>query len=443
MIKTSIKYKPLYDFLLVDQALENKDKLSPEHLEYFTKLSLVDTCIVTGGRFSAKSYEVGDWDLEATIQHDYKTLYTRFTDVSMSDSVIPEIQEKIEHNSLEQYFKFANNKFISKCGPGLISFKGIKAGAGNQKAKLKSLKGFNVQITDEAEEIPDFETFEKVYFSIRSEDRRNISILIMNPTTKDHWIYQEFFESRGIQGGFNGIHENVLYIHTSYLDVDREIIPDNILRSFERMKKRRPSDYNEIVMGGWVTDLEGAVFKKSEIDTFQLDQLNKQNIEAIVAFIDVADRGTDSLSMPIGAVIGDQVFIIDWYFSTANQDVTIPEIAYLCSTLGIEHLAVETNGVGAAYFESLRNSVGCQMYPFAATGKKHSRIIQNSGFVRNYFSLRNDYEAGTMYDKAIKELFNYFKDDSKNRKGNLNDDAPDSITGLWITVNDLFHGRWI
>jgi hypothetical protein len=87
--KTSIKYKPLYDLLLVDEALSNYQNLSNDQLEYFITLAKVDTVIVTGGRGSAKSYEVGDWDTEATLHNGWKTLYTRFTNVSMSDSVIP------------------------------------------------------------------------------------------------------------------------------------------------------------------------------------------------------------------------------------------------------------------------------------------------------------------------------------------------------------------
>lgn len=443
MGKTSIKYKPLYDILNVKDALKKYDTLSNKNKKYYTALSKVDTVIITGGRGSGKSFEVGDWNIEATLQYDFKTLYTRFTNVSMSDSVIPEITEKIELNSLQDYFRFSNNKYYSLCGNGVISFKGIKTGSHGQTANLKSLKGFNVMITDEAEEIPDFKTFEKVYYSIRSVSNQNISILLLNPTTKDHWIYQEFFENRNVKGGFNGIKENVLYIHTSYKDVDPIHIPQNIVESYERMAVKHPQDYNHIVMGGWITDVEGAVFKKVDLDYFNLNDFNLSNVEAVVSFIDVADRGTDALSMPIGFLVKDRVYVYDWYFSQENQDVTIPEIAYLCKKYNIEHLSVEINGVGGGYYDALSKVVGCQMYPFNQQSNKHSRILQNSGFIRNYFFFRNDYEAGSHYDKAMRELFAYNKDDKQNRKGSYNDDAPDSITGLWITCSDLFSGRWI
>lgn len=443
MAKTSIKYKPLYDLLLVKEALLNKDKLSKEQLAYYTKLSKVDTVCLTGGRFSGKSYEVGEVVTEATLQNDFKTLYTRFTNVSMSDSVIPEIKEKIENNDLQKYFEWSNNQCKSLCGSGLISFKGMKAGSSGQTANLKSLKGFNCLVVEEAEEIPDFRTFEKVFYSIRSVDKQNISILLLNPTTTDHWIYNKLFNEKEVKEGYNGVVDNVLYVHTSYLDVDPTVMPANILANYERMKIKHPEDYNHIVMGGWIRDLEGAVFKKSQLNFFSLENFNLQNTETTIAFIDVADRGTDSLSMPIAKIIGNDVYIVDWYFSTDRQEITVPEIGYLAQIRGIEHIAVETNGLGAMYLEKLEETLGCFTYPFSQQANKHSRIILNSGFVRMNFHFRNDYESGSMYDKAMRELYAYDKDDKLNKKNtNYNDDAPDSVIGLWLTINDLIEDRW-
>jgi len=440
-IVTSKKYKPLWDWSLVEEKLE-KDTTKEEQ-DYYTKLSKVDKVIMTGGRYSAKSFEVADWAVDGTIHYDYRILYTRFTNVSMSDSVIPEIQEKIAINHYEDYLTFANNKYKSQCGGGLISFKGIKAGSGGQTANLKSLKDFNVQVTDEAEEIPDYKTFEKVYFSIRSNDRRNLSILILNPTTTDHWIFEEFFRKREVPEGFNGIKDEILYIHTSYLDVDSRVNPPNIIAAFEKMRDNRPKDYNEIVLGGWISDLQGQLYKREDVQTFSIKDFNLENVEAVVCFIDVADRGTDSLSMPIGFLVGDLVYIYDWYFSQDNQDITIPEIAFKSIENKIEHMAVEVNGVGLGYLEELQKNVGCITYPFSQQTNKHSRMIQNSGFVRNYMVFRDDYEAGSMYDKAMREMFAYMKDDKLNRKGSYNDDAPDSATGLWITCKDLFPDKWM
>jgi hypothetical protein len=56
---------------------------------------------------------------------------------------------------------------------------------------------------------------------------------------------------------------------------------------------------------------------------------------------------------------------------------------------------------------------------------------------------RDDYEVGSMYDKAMRELFAYNKDDKENKKASkYNDDAPDSMTGLWLLASDLFPNTW-
>ena len=40
----------------------------------------------------------------------------------------------------------------------------------------------------------------------------------MNPTTKEHFIYQRFFEARGVQESTNDKKGDTTYIHTTYLD---------------------------------------------------------------------------------------------------------------------------------------------------------------------------------------------------------------------------------
>ena len=105
---------------------------------------------------------------------------------------------------------------------GLITFKGLKRGSKAQTAGGKGLSSFNCQIVEEAEEHPSFEEFDKMKLSLRRSDLPNYSILLLNPTTKEHWIYQEFFESRGVNEGTNDIIDGICYIHTTYEDVDEE-----------------------------------------------------------------------------------------------------------------------------------------------------------------------------------------------------------------------------
>lgn len=252
MIKFSKKYKPLFELL------------QGKHPE-------VDTVIITGGRGSAKSFVVAIFSLIALVDHYWSILYTRFTNVSITDSIKPEVESKISQLNFQDKVKSTNThleRVLLDSEKGLydedtiprIAFKGMKTGSGNQTANLKSLFGFNVFIVDEAEEIPDYDTYEKVFLSIRSNKHRNITILILNPTHVFHWIYKHFYEGYGLVGGVNTVKDNVMYIHTSYKDVPREYLANNIVKYYERLKEKFKDKYQKIVEGGWTDTVEGRAF---------------------------------------------------------------------------------------------------------------------------------------------------------------------------------------
>jgi phage terminase large subunit len=64
---------------------------------------------------------------------------------------------------------------------------------------LKSLAGVTTWVLDEAEELTDEDTFDKIDFSIRAKNIQNRVILVLNPATKEHFIYKRFFESKGVK----------------------------------------------------------------------------------------------------------------------------------------------------------------------------------------------------------------------------------------------------
>lgn len=219
----------------------------------------VDTVVITGGRSSAKSFVVAIFSLLGLVEYAWDILYTRFTNVSITDSVKPEVDGKIELLNYQNKV-ISTNTHIEYKG-NRIAFKGIKTGSKQQTANLKSLSGFNVFVVDEAEELPDYETFEKVFLSIRSNTKRNLTLLLLNPASIHHWIYKYFFIGKRIQAGFNGVKDNVMYIHTSYLDVPQEYIADNIKTYYKNLKITNEKKYNEVVLGGWLDSKENRIYK--------------------------------------------------------------------------------------------------------------------------------------------------------------------------------------
>lgn len=226
----------------------------------------VDTVVITGGRSSAKSFVVAVLCLMGLVEKAWNILYTRFTNVSITDSIKPEVDDKIELLNYQNKV-ISTNTHIEYNG-NRIAFKGIKTGSKQQTANLKSLSGFNVFVIDESEELPDYETFEKVFLSIRSKDKRNLTILLLNPTSVHHWIYRYFYLNRKVEAGFNGVKDNVMYIHTSYLDVPKEYIAKNILTYYETLKREDFKKYEQIVLGGWTEAVEGRVFNNWKHITF-------------------------------------------------------------------------------------------------------------------------------------------------------------------------------
>lgn len=247
MIKFSSKYQPLFELLK-------------------GKHSKVDTVILTGGRGSAKSFVVAVFSLIALVENFWSILYTRFTNISIIDSIKPEVDDKIDLLGYSNTVKSTLTHI--EYNEQRIAFKGIKTGSKQQTANLKSLFGFNIFVVDEAEELPDYETFEKVFLSIRSKDKRNITILILNPSSVHHWIYRHFFLDRNVDGGSNCIVDNVMYIHTSYNDVPREYLADNIIEYYQQLKLKDSKKYNQVVLGGWTEAVEGRVFNNWKRNTW-------------------------------------------------------------------------------------------------------------------------------------------------------------------------------
>jgi len=413
-IEISYKFEPLFSLL--------DDNTHPE----------VDTVILTGGRGSSKSFNVSILSLIGVVEYNWKILYSRFTNTSIGDSIKLEVSDKVELLNYED--KVIDNQFRieSKASNGFISFKGIKTGSKGQTANLKSLSGFNCFVVDEAEEIPSLATFKKVFYSIRSVDRRNLSILILNPTTKDHWIYQEYFEKHDVPDGFCGVIDNVMYIHSSYLDVNPKVIPENIVKDYERLKEDNPTEYENVVLGGWKTDIEGVLLPLSELKFQDLSNIPESSIVYKFAVGDPADKGGDAFAVPMMHVSIDgnnfSVFVKDVIHSRDGIEVTNARIIEKTSELAIEDIFIEFNGVGSASFYGLRRDLTnhANVKPFTVNIPKEVRILSNYEFVKKYFIFDKEYKSNPEYYSFIKDVTGYIKDDdtaNKNKK-----DALDSLS---------------
>jgi len=223
--------------------------------------------IITGGRGSGKSYSINLLLLLLTYESGHTILFTRYTLTSAHVSIIPEFIDKVDVLGKHSDFHITKDEIVNLRTGSKILFKGIKTSSGTQTANLKSLAGVTTWVLDEAEELTDEDVFDKIDYSIRSKDKQNRVILILNPATKEHFIYQKFFEAKGVEAGSNVIKGDTTYIHTTYLD-NYNNLSESFLNQIQTIKERRPDKYKHTILGGWLDKAEGVIFTNWRIGNF-------------------------------------------------------------------------------------------------------------------------------------------------------------------------------
>jgi phage terminase large subunit len=201
-----------------------------------------------------------------------RVLFTRYTMTSARLSIIPEFLEKISLLGYENIFSVNKSEVVNLKNKSDILFRGIKTSAGNQTASLKSLTGVSTWVLDEAEELVDENIFDTIDLSIREKDIQNRIILVLNPVTKDNWIYERFFQGKGIEAGFNGVKDNICYIHSTYLD-NKDNLSTSFLERVEAIKHTNFKKYKQKLLGQWLDRAEGVVFENWSIGEFNPDDL--------------------------------------------------------------------------------------------------------------------------------------------------------------------------
>ena len=223
--------------------------------------------IITGGRGSGKSFAINTFLAFLTMEQGHKILFTRYTMVSAATSIIPEFIEKLELYGIAKHFRITRDEILNISTGSSIIFKGIRTSAGNQTAALKSLQGITTFVLDEAEELVNEDDFDKIDQSVRAKNKQNRVMLILNPTTKEHWIYQRFYAAKGVNPGINQWKDNVTYLHTTFKD-NIDHLSESFLLQLEDIRRRRPDRYNHQILGGWLDKAEGVVYNNWSIGDF-------------------------------------------------------------------------------------------------------------------------------------------------------------------------------
>ena len=342
--------------------------------------------IVTGGRGSGKSFAVNSVLLLLTYQAGHTILFTRYTLRAASISIIPEFIEKLELLGVIDQFKITKDEIINTGNGSKIIFRGIKTSSGDQTANLKSLTGITTWVMDEAEELNDEDIFDKIDLSVRNKIQENRVILILNPTTKEHFIYKRWFEDRGVSAGSNITKEDTTYIHTTYLD-NLDNLSESYIKQIETMKVRRPNRYKHTIEGSWLDKAEGVIFTDWSIGEFQ--QVGK-----VVYGQDYGFSNDPSTLVKTSIDKENKVIYIQLCFYQTK--LTTSEILQLNKKFAADNLIVGDSAEPRLITELSRD---CNVVP----------AIKGQGSITFGISLLQDYDLVITEDSTelIKELNNY------------------------------------
>lgn len=349
--------------------------------------------IVTGGRGSSKSYSVNTFLLLLTYESGHIILFTRYTLTSAHISIIPEFIEKIETLQLNNDFYITKDEIVNLTTGSKIIFRGIKTSAGNQTANLKSISGVTTWVLDEAEELTEETTFDTIDFSIRHKTKQNRVVLILNPTTKEHFIYKKFFERKQVQGGINKVIGDTTYIHTSYLD-NLKHLSSSFVSQVTDLKESNPTKYEHVILGGWLDKSEGVVFTNWEYGVFNPDELQTSFGQDFGFSIDPTTL--------VEIAIDRNKKIIYCKEHLYKPRLTTSEIGVINKDICGNKLIV-ADSAEPRLIEELKRS-GCNITP----------TIKGQGSVSAGIALLQDYKLIVEGENIGKELNNYVYTDKKS-----------------------------
>ena len=343
--------------------------------------------IVSGGRGSGKSFSVNALLVMLTYEAGHTILFTRYTLTSAYISIIPEFIDKLELFGFTQHFHITKDEIINKQTGSKIIFRGIKTSSGDQTANLKSLQGITTWVVDEAEELTDEQKFDTIDLSVRQQGKQNRVILILNPTTKEHFIYKRFFEDRGVQEGSNITKGNTTYIHTTYLD-NIDNLSKSYIEQIEQMRQRRPEKYKQQMLGAWLNKAEGVIFNNWTIGEFKR-------------------KGVSVWGQDYGFA-ADPTTLIETNIDTSTKTIYLKECVYLprLTTSQIAELNLKHARDGLIIGDSAEPRLITEL---KAKGCSVKPSIKGQGSVTYGISLLQDYDLVVSPDSTnlIKELNNY------------------------------------
>ena len=189
-------------------------------------------------------------------------------------------------------------------------------------------------------------------------------------------------------------------------------------------------------------EAKGLLFNKSELNYF-FELPVDRDPDAIIAVADTAESGKDSTAMPIAALYGDEVYIVDVVYDDSPAEVTKPECARCLIDNKVGDALFESNNAGMYFARDVAEIVKNAGFNTSIRTKrtisnKQTRIeFASDGIKKNfYFKHPSTYKRGCQYWGFMQEVTTYV------RSGKVaHDDAPDSLSLLENEIRNRISGK--
>lgn len=189
-------------------------------------------------------------------------------------------------------------------------------------------------------------------------------------------------------------------------------------------------------------EAKGLLFNKDELNYF-FELPRDRDPDTIIAVGDTAESGSDSTSMPVAKIYGNDVYIVDVVFDDSPAEVTKPECAKCLIENKVASAVFESNNAGQYYARDVDQIIRDRGYSVGIRTKrtisnKQTRIEFASDNIKKnfYFKHPSTYKRGSQYWNFMKEVTTY------TRSGKVpHDDAPDSLSLLENEIRMLSGGK--
>lgn len=108
-------------------------------------------------------------------------------------------------------------------------------------------------------------------------------------------------------------------------------------------------------------EAKGLLFGKDTLNYFFELPVDREP-DAIIAVADTAEKGSDSTSMPVAALYGNEVYIVDVVFDDSAPEVTKPECAKCLIDNKVVEATFESNNAGLYFAKDVAEIIAQRGY---------------------------------------------------------------------------------